>query len=330
MLRNLKKGNAELKSGIFIMVTLGLLIFSILWLRYFAILPDKKIIVRFKNPGPIDSGLPVYFQGINVGKIKKVGFSPDYRCTYVYIDIYMKKLQLPANMKAKVKVEGIAGQKYVSLMYPENPSGELLADGSMIEGETPLGLDDIKEFFRREIDNGRLPRLFNNMEAAIVNANAATAEIGKTSQRLNMLMAKYDSDIDNIVSSTSGTISGLNKTIKDVNQVVASAEIQDGLRDTVKNINKLVETTNTRTENVFNQIDQASLIPNINATVYKTYTTLNETQSAIQTARQTALTYDCVGKNINDVLNQRFLLFKLMFGRVGKPLEKCETVGSKP
>ena len=111
------KQSAEFKSGLFIIISLALLIFSILWLRYFAITPDKHIVARFRDPGPVERGMPVYYQGVNVGKVPKIEFSKNFKYTYVYLDIY-KKLELPANITAMVKTEGLAGQKYVNISYP--------------------------------------------------------------------------------------------------------------------------------------------------------------------------------------------------------------------
>lgn len=330
MLRRLKPGSAEFKAGVFIIISLALLVFSILWLRYFAISPEKQIIARFKDPGPVEAGIPVYYQGVNVGRVPKVGFSDDFVYTYVYIDIYNKELKLPSNITARVKIEGIAGQKYVCLSYPEKPVGELLASGDIIEGESPFGLDDIQDFFKQEFESGRFQRAMKDFQASLANADKATAEIERTSRNINTLMFKYDREIQGIIRDTSGVTAGVNETIANVNRVVESPEFQLGVKETIMNANSLLQNTNANTQRVFSQIQQNNVIPNFNTTLCKTYATLEEAEKAMQNTSQVACTFDCVGKKASQMLSQRFLLFKLMFGRPGEPLEECQGVSCCP
>ncbi|OGI00539.1 MAG: hypothetical protein A2Y25_00020 [Candidatus Melainabacteria bacterium GWF2_37_15] len=319
------KQSAEFKSGLFIIISLALLIFSIMWLRYFAITPDKKIIARFRDPGPVERGMPVYYQGVNVGKVPKIGFSKNFKYTYVYLDIY-KKLELPANITAMVKTEGLAGQKYVNISYPEQPVDDMLANGDFIKGETPFGLSDIQELIKKEIESGRLEKMFKDIESTLANANVATAKIGNTSDRFNSLLTRYDSDINDIVKGTSGAVAQLNQSALKVNDIVESPEI----KETLASINRITQATEAGTANVFHDIEQTSLIPNVNATVYKTYSTLEEAELTMQKAGQAACRYDAIGKSISNILGQRFLLFKLMFGKLDVPTDECEAIGQSP
>src|SRR3989339_2180054 len=103
MPRESEKKGAEFKAGIFIIVILALLIFSVLWLRYFAIRPQMTIIAKFVNPGPITTGLPAYYKGLNIGSIRKLAFTEDYKYSLLHIEIYQKNFKIPKNVSAVIK-----------------------------------------------------------------------------------------------------------------------------------------------------------------------------------------------------------------------------------
>ncbi len=323
-MKRLKIGSAEFNAGIFIIISLALLLFSILWLRHFAFYPEMSVIARFKDPGPVDSGMLVYYQGVNVGKVSEVGFSEDYKYTYVYIDIFNKDLKLPANITAEIKIQGIAGQKFVCLSFPENPSVELLASGDIIEGEVPFGIEDLQAFLKKQIESGNLQKMFEEIDKAITNANNTTLKMGETSEQINRLFTKHDEEINGIILSTTGATEEFNQAMANVNSIVKSREFQENIKDTVKNANQLLQNTEFGTRQVFDQIQTTRLIPNLNNTVWKAYSAMDEAEQAFRVGGQTAQRYDCIGKNFSRMMNQRFLFFKLMFGNPGEPLEACE------
>lgn len=298
-MKNSKPGSDEFKSGIFIIISLALLILSILWLRYFAVFPEKKIVGKFTDPGPIETGIPVYYQGINIGKVPKIGYSKDFKYTYIYMDLY-QKLDLPANIKAMVKTKGISGQRYVNIIYPDHPVNQLLANGDLIQGEIPFGVEDIQEFLKREIKSGRLKKMFNDIEHTLANADAATNQINKATQQVSTLMTKYDSNINDILANSSNVTTEFHKAALNVNRIIGSNE--NGIGNTVNGINRVVQNTEAGTADIIPKVSQ----------------TLDDTSLAVKQ-------FNCVGKNINNMLGQRFLLFKLMFGRANIPENQCET-----
>ena len=62
---------AEFNAGIFIIITIIMFIFVILWLRYFAVRPYMTVIASFRKTGPITTGTQVYYKGVNVGRVGK-------------------------------------------------------------------------------------------------------------------------------------------------------------------------------------------------------------------------------------------------------------------
>lgn len=256
--------NAKYTAGIFIVVTLMLLIFSILWLRYFAVRPDMTIIAKFSNPGPLDRGSQVYYQGVNVGKVSKVALTEDYQYTLVYLDFY-EKVDLPENVLARVRTEGITGQKFVDITYPENPVQARLTDGDVIFGKSPFGLDEIQDFFEQQIKSGRIERILTSIENTLENANRMSVRLDKMSATAEKLLSDNQDEVNQFLRNSSqaaqdiSTITGnardflgdpqtegdLRTTLsaaadaaESIERFVSDEDVSGNLRETVANINQ--------------------------------------------------------------------------------------------
>jgi len=134
MQKKSENGKDLFKAGLFVIFCMSLIIFSIFWLRFFSFTTEKTIIAKFAECGPISKGTPVFYHGVNIGKVKDVTFSKDFKDTLVEIAIYKKNMDLPKNVSTQIKIEGLTGQKYLDIIYPDKPSGQILADNDVITG----------------------------------------------------------------------------------------------------------------------------------------------------------------------------------------------------
>jgi len=345
MVMKSEKRSAAFKTGIFIIISFILLIFGILWLRHFAVSPATKIVAKFKDPGPVSSGMPVYYQGVNVGKVPKVGFSDDFKYTLIYIHIYNKELQLPDNITAMVRTEGITGQRYISMTYPEEPSNELLSSNDVIKGEKPFGIEDVQDFFEKNLKNGRMKKFMENIESAVANANKASMKVGFLSDRLNTIVAGNEKGINDFIAQSTGAAVSINELFGD-------SEIKRGVKSTMTRLDGFVERTDVNVNKIFEQIETSSLIPNMSYAFYETGSAFQETDNllkeisstdtngnlvveTLKSTNQAAQRVDCFTKNMGETLSKNFLFFRLLFGRPGEPFEECEnmkeyTKGSYP
>jgi len=153
-----------------------LLIFSVLWLRNFSIAAEKTITVRFRDTGPISQGLPVYYQGLNVGRIKEIKYSDDYKYTLAVVEIHKKNLNLPQNVYAETRTEGITGQKYLALVYPEQPSYNTLQDGDIIEGRLSA-MQEVQANIGESLRNGKIQNAVGDVRVTALNAAEASQKI---------------------------------------------------------------------------------------------------------------------------------------------------------
>jgi ABC-type transporter Mla subunit MlaD len=403
------KNFSKFKAGIFIIFTLSLLIFSILWLRYFSITPKMKITAQFINPGPITDGFQVFYRGVNIGKVSKVEYSDDFKKTLVKIEIYRGDLNIPANAFAEVKMEGIAGQKYIDIIYPKKPSRYVLQDGSVIRGKSQFGLEELGYFFEEAIESGRLDRIFSNFEETLKNTNELTLKLKETSDVLNQMINNNKNDVETLLNEGAkaardfsdvsggikniitdkkfikdirGSAENINKTTIGINRFIGDAELQKSIKDTFGSLGRITDradktlgvidsSTDLRTDtaqavsnlgSLFNSTDKlvqhwdyysselykdvkrSNLIENVSCAFAQAGITLDEANkilneleaegidedvrkliiSTLQNTNQAAMRVDCVGKGVSDMLNQRFLLLRLLFGNPGSKLEECE------
>lgn len=228
-----EKRKAELKAGVFIIAILALLVFSVLWLRYFAVKPEMTIIARFSDPGPVNTGLPVYYQGVNVGRVAKIEFSEDYKYTLIYIEVYQENLKVPANVYAEVRTEGITGQKYIAIIYPPEPAPMCLTDGACIVGKSPFGLTELQAFLERQVRSGRMERIFADLESTLASASQTSKRLDRMSNTLNTLLQANKGEINNFFKRGSEAATDISEIAENINDFVGDPSARGDLRSAV-------------------------------------------------------------------------------------------------
>ena len=244
MARSGEKRVAEYKAGIFIIATLALLIFALLWLRYFSVVPSMVIRAEFDDPGYIPKGVIVYYKGVNVGKVSKIYFSPDFKRTVLRMDIYQKNLKLPANVYAAVQMEGITGQKHIGIIYPDNPSNKLLADGAVIEGRAPFGIEELQGYFAEQVKSGKLQKMFDDLSHTLANANVMTKTINNVSSSLFNLIKINSPKVSDILQQGSMAAENFNTASSELSSIVADPELKKDIKQTVSSTSEAVSGIN--------------------------------------------------------------------------------------
>ncbi len=333
------------KAGIFIIFTVALLIFSILWLRYFAFLPDKVIIAKFKECGPISTGMPTYYQGVDIGKATNIDFSKDFRYTLVRISIYKKCMNLPKNVYAVIKTQGLTGQKYVDIVYPEVPSSEILENRDVIEGKLS-NIEYIVKGINNFISRGQINEVLAEIKQ---NANHIATVIKKTDRVMTIIediLRSNRSDIRKLINEGASSASNLNITTDSIKNISSSPELNKNINSTVTNflsssqkldkamsdIDKIVPDVSKIVSDVDKVTGNQQFQESIVNTFYGTDCFMKNLNSGelnysinklLNDTDRTVNRYDCIGGSLSELMNERFLLMRLMFGKPGKSFEKC-------
>lgn len=361
MVKQSEKYRAELNAGIFIIAVISIFIFGVLWLRYFALAPEMTIKILFDKPGVLNEGFRVYYQGVEVGKISRIGISKDMKKTIVYTDIYREGFTLPKNSTGAVIAEGIAGQKYIALNYPENPSKEMLEDGDSIRGLDTFTITDIQNSLKELIEKGELDKLVDKTNKLfdlqlemtenlneVVNANkkdfgVVVKNISQASDKVSDLVVNlndlisdksFKSDITKTFKNTSEFSEKINRlagnenlTTTVDNAAVASAnikELSENAKLTGEKADVAMNSINKTLDKVVlitENVDDFTKRVNEIKTNADLFENVNET---FLKAQKTLESFECLSDGISEMLSKRFLLIKLLFGRPGAKLDNCD------
>lgn len=139
----------EVKVGVLILVSMGLLAGLILVMSGFSFERTYPIYVDFDNPGGLQSGGPVRMAGVRVGTVKEMRFMGGVvdpktkRRTVVRaeLSIYKKiKSSIHDDALFYVTTQGVLGEQFLAI-DPGSPDHPILAEESIVKGIDPPRLD---------------------------------------------------------------------------------------------------------------------------------------------------------------------------------------------
>jgi|GEM_PF-1895340 len=318
--------------------------------------PQMTIIVKFGDVPPILQNFPrgnitVYYRGYKVGEVSKVALSDDQKNILFYVEIDYKNLKLPKNIDIILKTEDLYGARFFSISYPKNPSSELLSDGDVMQGTAAY--ERLDKYLMAEFETGKLKILLDNM---LVLTDVMKGALKGNNEELLSSIKKSSGDIETILDDLKeiiddpqvkkdikSTIKYSSSTIKGLNQIMESKEIKQTIATAPETINRTVNNLESLSQNmpkVNNNISEVNgSIKKATKTIDTTNTSLSVTNCNLETINKkvpeippcllnkadNALTkFDCIGSELIELLNKRFLVFRFIFGKPGGSFEKCK------
>jgi len=136
--------SAEVKSGIFVTLSLALLIVLTFIVGRFVGGTTNQWQIQFGYISGLESNAPVYFAGHEVGKVERVevlkGDSKPILVTVKVSDV----VQLREDSEAFVDTLGMMGEKFIELSPGSNPT-PFLKEGTVIQGHDPIPMHQMVE-----------------------------------------------------------------------------------------------------------------------------------------------------------------------------------------
>lgn len=345
--------NKLIKIGIIL-----LLLFFGVYLAYRLIpVTVMRLNVRFTDSPPtsqsfLTGGINAYYRGYKVGKVSDISLSGDQKYIVYHLDIHYKNLKLPRNTAFNLKSEPILGStaRYFTIDYPRNPSSELLTDGDTIHGAASFqGLD---QFLVEEIPKGSLGKLVNNLIfltgslKSILktngNLNDTLTELNKLSINANYLLSDVNEFIDDpeLKEQLKRTIKKSPESIDNIERNLELTtrrlpEINRNIVTTNRNIvetNQSIVSTNGNIVKTNTSIIRTNnTLCGTNANLYATNCNLGTLNSKIpqippellNNTSEALETLNCVGNELSEILNKRFLLLRFLFGKPASSISKC-------
>ncbi len=144
-----KEKSIEVKVGVLILVSLGILVGFILVMGGLSFQKTYPLYVDFDNPGGLATGAPVKIAGVKVGKVDELMFMGGKidpktgRRTIVRAKIAVEarvRDSIRTDADFYVTTQGVLGEQFLQI-DPGNPGKPMLEEGSIVKGIDPPRLD---------------------------------------------------------------------------------------------------------------------------------------------------------------------------------------------
>lgn len=270
MQRSNQIGWAQVRAGVFIMVTLLLMAGAIFLMGQKTKLftPTSRLVVTMDNVVGLKEGAPVWLAGVDVGVVQQVGFKDPRNSNEVRIEMEVEREALKkvgADSRITIKTRGLMGEKYVDIM----PSQHYHAvPGNNFRGQSVHTLDDVAQkagvTFEKlnsivdSVQSGKgtlgllatdttlyvnAVKLSDELKILAANINNGQGTLGRLARsgepydRLMQILARADKTLQDIQASDGS----LNRLIYDktlYTKLVALADKSNQAADDVRELNR--------------------------------------------------------------------------------------------
>ena len=319
----------EIKIGAFAITGLLLLVLGWAFLREVSIQKQDVLTIVFNDVVGLTKGSFVRINGLRVGRVDALTLDTKKNKVLVHSRIQLPKVTIPIDSKFYIRTSGYVGDKYLDVVL--GMSKKYLQDGDTVIGESP-----VDAFASLE----KISQILNQLDPNIVGKNIQDVTQGAVSlvqkadlvaENANKVIQGFPKgqNLEKLVTEAHSTVNQLNNAIdktqafaqdasaqSSINKLLSQASIVSGdLNQAVKNANSLAnnkkafEDVNNlliRAGKIIEQLDELRADPLVQNELRET---LNNANLA---AKKVAFTSDEVTK----ALNQRFILPRLLFGRL--------------
>jgi phospholipid/cholesterol/gamma-HCH transport system substrate-binding protein len=197
----------EVKVGVLILVSLGILAAFVLIMGGLSFEKTYVLYVDFDNPGGLQTGAPVRVAGVKVGKVSELSFMggkidpKTNRRTLVRAKINVEarvKESIHDDADFYVTTQGVLGEQYMAI-DPGSPQKGVLPEGSIVKGIDPPRLDlflakayELLDTTMNGIRNNRelISDIATNTAGLLKGLNGTLTE---NRERINRTMANLES-----------------------------------------------------------------------------------------------------------------------------------------
>ena len=313
------KHTGELKIGIFAIFGLVLLVFGWAYLREFAIHKQLGFTVRFNDVVGLTKGSFVRINGLRVGRVDSQTLDTKDNAVLVNARIQLPKVTIPADSMVYIRTSGYVGDKFLDIAL--GMSNNFIMDGDIITGE--IAFDPFQSL-------EKVSQVLNQIDPQVLGMSIqdVTSNVASLAKKVENAVPERQ-EFKNIISKISETVERLNSAVdktqtlatdpnaqNNLNKLLNQATVVSGdLNETLKNANNLannkkafdnVNTLLLRASKIIEQLDEIRADPIIQNDLRQT---LENTNLA---AKKVAFTSD----EVSMALNQRFILPRLLFGKL--------------
>jgi phospholipid/cholesterol/gamma-HCH transport system substrate-binding protein len=162
----MKGRGLEIRVGAVVLLAAAVLVVGTMWFQRFAVAEKRySFFARFKDVGGLIAGDPIFINGVERGKVKRV----DLQLNLVVVEMAVRQgVAVPKDSKVSLQAVGIMGERNVTIM--RGMSSQAIAPGDTVDGELLMGLGEVM---------GRTGEIIDEVDAAIENLRDVTEALNK-------------------------------------------------------------------------------------------------------------------------------------------------------
>ena len=313
---------SEIKMGVFAISGLLLLVFGWAYLREFAVQQQHYFTVVFDDVAGLTKGSFVRINGLRVGRVDTLTLDTKENKVLVQARIQLSDINIPKDSKMFIRTSGYVGDKFLEVVL--GMSSEYVMDGDILPGEKTFdsfkSLEVISEIIE-QVD----PKLVGmNIQDVTTGASELIKKADKVveglpkGQELTRLVNNAHDTVDKLNSAIEKAQGFANDEVAQANltKVLSQASIvSNDLREAIKNANNLannkaayenVSTLLLRASKIIEQLDEIRSDPIIQ----------NDLRQTLDNANLAAKKFAFTSDEVSMALNQRFILPRLLFGKL--------------
>jgi len=162
----MKGRGLEIRVGAVVLLAAVVLVVGTMWFQRFAVAEKRySFFARFKDVGGLIAGDPIFINGVERGKVKKV----DLQLNLVVVEMAVRQgVAVPKDSRVSLQAVGIMGERNVTIMRGTSP--QAIAPGDTVDGELLMGLGEVM---------GRTGEIIDEVDAAIENLRDVTEALNR-------------------------------------------------------------------------------------------------------------------------------------------------------
>ena len=220
----------EAKVGIFTLVGIALLGFIVIHLSGFRAGADKSytIYVGFTQVMGLNPGAKVRFAGVEAGTVKEL--TTDGLGARVELRI-QPEIKIPKDAKISTAMNGVMGEKFVSITPVDTKNPEYLKNGDYVIGTPEQGMDTMMEGMNKAIDqvqellaslNDVLgnPAVKGSVVQSAENVRDITGNIKEMTGVMSRVSVNNEANANKMVQNLTQMTAGLMQASEGVNRLV--------------------------------------------------------------------------------------------------------------
>lgn len=220
----------EAKVGIFTVIGLVLLTAIVLYLSGFNPTEedDYSFDITFNQVTGLKPGAGVSYAGIAVGRVQAIEAYKDKAKVTVEI---RGGTQIAKDSLFTINSDGLMGEKFISIMPPQHPSGVYLAGGESVQGVDEKGLDyllaqagttlvDVQELIKSMNTILGNKNVQNSLVQTAVNLNELTGNMNELMRVMSNLAVNNQQDIDKMIRNLSAMTASMASAADEIDSML--------------------------------------------------------------------------------------------------------------